>query len=57
MEKLVDNGISIIIVSSDLSEIMNVSNRVVVMEKGIIKKIFDTKINNAEDIIESTSQL
>ena len=52
-----DNGISIIIVSSDLSEIMNVSNRVVVMEKGIIKKIFDTKINNAEDIIESTSQL
>ena len=55
MEKLVDNGISIIIVSSDLSEIMNVSNRVVVMEKGIIKKIFDTKTNNAEDIIESTS--
>ena len=51
MEKLVDNGISIIIVSSDLSEIMNVSNRVVVMEKGIIKN-FDTKINNAEDIIK-----
>jgi len=57
MEKLVNNGISIIIVSSDLSEIMDVCNRVVVMEKGIIKKIFDTKINNAEDIMESTSYL
>ncbi len=57
MDKLVNNGISIIIVSSDLSEIMDVCNRVVVMEKGLIKEIFDTKVNNAEDIIESTSHL
>ena len=36
---------------------MDVCNRVVVMEKGLIKEIFDTKVNNAEDIIESTSHL
>ena len=55
MEKLANDGISIIIVSSDLSEIMEVCNRVVVMEKGLIKKNYEINNTKVEDIIEVTS--
>lgn len=43
MNKLVSEGISIIMISSDLPEIINMSSRVVVMNEGRIAKIIDSQ--------------
>jgi|TARA_B110000114_G_C15084923_1_gene395702 rhamnose transport system ATP-binding protein len=51
MKKLVDNGMSIILVSSDLTEIMSLCNRVVVMEKGLIKKTLNISETCSEEIL------
>ena len=55
MQKLTNDGVSIIIVSSDLSEILDLCNRVIVMEKGFIKNTFNTSVDSAKDIIETTN--
>ena len=51
MKKLVSNGMSIILVSSDLTEIMGLCNRVVVMEKGLIKKTLNISETSSEEIL------
>ena len=42
MTELAKSGVAIIMISSDLPEILNMSSRVVVMYEGEVKKIFDT---------------
>ncbi len=42
MTELAKSGVAIIMISSDLPEILNMSSRVVVMYEGEVKKVFDT---------------
>lgn len=51
MNRLVQEGVSIIMVSSDLPEIINMSNRVAVMCKGEITKILDKSELSQEKIM------
>ncbi len=43
MNKLIDEGISIIMISSELPEVLGVSDRIMVMHKGKINAILDNK--------------
>jgi ABC-type sugar transport system ATPase subunit len=51
MGNLVNKGMSIILVSSDLPEVMGMCDRVVVMYKGLIKKTLDVSRTSSEEII------
>ena len=46
MHKIAKTGVSIIMISSELLEILNMSTRVAVMHEGTIKKIFDMYEDN-----------
>lgn len=51
IRRLVSEGISIIMVSEDLAELIGMSDRIVVMRKGIISRIFQHDENPSEEEI------
>jgi rhamnose transport system ATP-binding protein len=51
MGELVDSGMSIIMISSELPEILGMCDRVVVMYKGLIKNILDISKTSSEEIV------
>jgi len=55
MGELVDSGTSIIMISSELPEIMGMCDRVVVMYKGLIKNILDVSSTSSEEIVKLAS--
>ena len=55
MGELVGEGMSIIMVSSELPEILGMCDRVVVMYKGLIKDILDVKDASSEQIVKLAS--
>jgi rhamnose transport system ATP-binding protein len=55
MGELVEEGMSIIMVSSELPEILGMCDRVVVMYKGLIKDILDVKQASSEQIVKLAS--
>jgi len=55
MGELVGEGMSIIMVSSELPEILGMCDRVVVMYKGLIKDILDVKNASSEQIVKLAS--
>ena len=55
MGELVEEGMSIIMISSELPEILGMCDRVVVMYKGLIKDILDVKNVSSEQIVKLAS--
>ena len=55
MGELVDQGMSIIMISSELPEIMGMCDRVAVVYKGLIKKTLDVKQTTSEEIVSYAS--
>jgi len=55
MGELVGEGMSIIMISSELPEILGMCDRVVVMYKGLIKEILDVKNTSSEQIVKLAS--
>ena len=55
MGELVGDGMSIIMISSELPEILGMCDRVVVMYKGLIKEILDVKNASSEQIVKLAS--
>ena len=55
MGELVDTGMSIIMISSELTEILGMCDRVVVMYKGLIKKVLDVSATSSEEIVKLAS--
>ena len=55
MGELVGEGMSIIMVSSELPEILGMCDRVVVMYKGLIKDILNVKDTSSEQIVKLAS--
>ncbi len=53
MNELVKNGMSILMVSSELPEILNMSDRVVVMREGTISKVLDHTEATQESIMQN----
>ena len=52
MNRLVKEGVTILMVSSDLPEILNMSDRVVVMCEGTVTKILDRTEATQEKIMQ-----
>ena len=52
MGELVDEGMSIIMISSELPEILSLAHRIVVMREGQITKILDNKDASQETIMK-----
>ena len=55
MGELVDTGMSIIMISSELTEILGMCDRVVVMYKGLIKNVLDVSATSSEEIVKLAS--
>ena len=55
MGELVDTGMSIIMISSELTEILGMCDRVVVMYKGLIKNVLDVSTTSSEEIVKLAS--
>ena len=55
MGELVGEGMSIIMISSELPEILGMCDRVVVMYRGLIKKVLDVKDASSEQIVKVAS--
>ena len=53
MKNLVESGNSIIFISSDLSEIMNMSNRVLTVSEGALTGEFDPRVLTADTIMDA----
>jgi rhamnose transport system ATP-binding protein len=51
MSELVQNGLAVILVSSELPEVMNMSDRIVVMREGRMVATFDARAASAEEIV------
>jgi rhamnose transport system ATP-binding protein len=51
MSELVQNGLAIILVSSELPEVMNMSDRILVMREGRMVAEFDARAATAEEIV------
>ncbi len=51
--RLAENGIAVLVISSEMPEILGVSNRVITIAKGRIKDIFDNDELTENQIIES----
>jgi ABC-type sugar transport system ATPase subunit len=54
-ENLCENGVGVLIVSSELPEIMAISDRVYVMKDGTISAEFNTKDTNQEELMHRAS--
>lgn len=57
IENLADQGVSVILVSSDLQELLKVSNRILVFRKGEIVKEFANGKIKQEDILMAASSI
>jgi len=55
MSKLASEGIAIILVSSELPEIIGMSDRIIVMHEGIIVSCFNRDETNSEEIIKAAT--
>lgn len=55
MGELVNSGMSIIMISSELPEILGMCDRVVVMYKGLIKNILEVSNTSSEEIVKLAS--
>ncbi len=55
IEKLSENGVSIIIISSELPEILGLSDRIVAMKSGTISKIFSREEADQEKLLIAAS--
>jgi ribose transport system ATP-binding protein len=55
LESLAANGASIIVISSDLQEVLRVSHRIIVMRKGHIFTEFAEKSITQEDLLMAES--
>ena len=51
IKNLADQGLSIILISSELPEILKLSSRIAVMHEGVLKKIFDSPENVTQEMI------
>ncbi|PKM67168.1 MAG: sugar ABC transporter ATP-binding protein [Firmicutes bacterium HGW-Firmicutes-2] len=56
MIELANNGKSIIMVSSEMPEILGVTNRIMVMSKGYVADILDTKNANQNDLLKLSAK-
>jgi len=52
LRKLADEGMAVIMVSSELPEILSISDRVLVMRRGRINGVFDAENLTQEQIME-----
>jgi len=55
ISELVSTGLSVILVSSELPEVLGMSDRVIVMHQGHIKKIFDRAHATPESVVAAAS--
>lgn len=55
IEELAGKGVAVIIVSSDLQELLRVSHRIIVMRKGRVFEEFDEGVVSQEDILKAAS--
>jgi len=53
MNDLVDAGYGIVMVSSEMPEVLGMSDRIVVMRDGKVSASFDTKITTQEQILKA----
>lgn len=51
IKSLADQGLSIILISSELPEILKLSSRIAVMHEGVLEKIFDSPENVTQEMI------
>ena len=51
IKNLADQGLSIILISSELPEILKLSSRIAVMHEGVLEKIFDSPENVTQEMI------
>jgi ribose transport system ATP-binding protein len=56
MKQIVEQGGSIILISSELSEVLNMSNRVLTISDGRINGEFDPAVTSADEIMERAFQ-
>ena len=57
LEELAKNGVVVILVSSDLQELIRVSHRILVMRKGAIIQEFDSGVVTQSMVLEAASGL
>lgn len=57
IETLSQNGVAVLMVSSDMAEVLRVAHRIIVMREGKIAKEFHTGIVTQEDILMASSGL
>ena len=57
LEELAKNGVVVILVSSDLEELIRVSHRILVMRKGSIIREFDNGVVTQSMVLEAASGL
>jgi rhamnose transport system ATP-binding protein len=55
MSELVQNGLAVILVSSELPEVMNMSDRILVMREGRLVAEFEARIATAEEIVSQAA--
>jgi ribose transport system ATP-binding protein len=55
LRKLADSGVGVIMISSELPEILGMSDRILVMHEGAIVAEYDTAEATEENIIRSAS--
>ena len=55
IERLSREGVAVLMVSSDIAEVLRVAHRIIVMRKGKIAKEFHTGIVTQEDILMASS--
>ena len=57
LERLARDGVTVILISSDLEELLRVSHRILVMRKGQIQREFSEGLVSQSDILEAASGL
>jgi rhamnose transport system ATP-binding protein len=57
VSRLVEQGLSVILVSSELPEVLGLSDRVVVMHQGHVKQVFDRAEATPENVVAAASAL
>ena len=55
MKEFVENGGSIIMVSSELPEVLGVSNRIMVMRGGVVTKIMNAEGATEKEVMQYAS--
>jgi ribose transport system ATP-binding protein len=57
IKELTDKGIGVVLISSDLPEILGISSRIVVIRLGMVSKIFDNRELTEEMVLKAASHL